>query len=245
MALVDNGTLTNASFVWRAGMTNWEPLAAVRAQLPAGTGERCAECGRGFPRTAMAQLDHAWICAECKPAFLQKLLQRVPTGNAAGVWRRRRELVVARHAALPDRCVKCNAAAHGVQLKRKLYWHHPALYLMILFPGLLIYAIVAIIVRKRATLQVGFCAAHRSLRRRDIYIGWLVAVLGIGCFFGAAATDWTGAFVGAGFGLLLGAVIWGMIRARVVTAKKIDEQHIYLTGACPEYLAELPEWTGA
>jgi len=55
-----------------------------------------------------------------------------PPPSMAGVWRDNKTLVMTKDALLPDQCVKCNAPAHGFKLKRKLTWHHPALYLIIL-----------------------------------------------------------------------------------------------------------------
>jgi hypothetical protein len=100
-----------------------------------------------------------------------------------GVWRDGIVLVMHKQAVLPDRCVKCNESVNGLRLKRKLSWHHPALYLMIFFPGLLFYAIVALIVRKTARIDVGICERHRSRRRIGIAVAWLIALLGFAMFF--------------------------------------------------------------
>ena len=248
-SLLGNGTLTTATLVWREGMETWLPLSTVRAQIMAGaasatgTMERCAECGLGFPRGDMIEFEKSWVCATCKPVFFQKLREGLPTGGGAGVWRRQRQLVVALSAALPDRCVKCNCDVAGSRLKRVLYWHHPALYLMILFPGLLIYAIVAMAVRKRAIIMIGLCAEHRSQRARAILIAWLLAVLGgCGAFYGIVNDGM--AYVGAGLLAVLVAMILGLVRGPVVQAKKIDGGHAYISGVCRKYLEQLPEWTG-
>ena len=251
-SLLRNGTLTSATLVWRDGMENWLPLSAVGQQFnlgvrvaaasPAGTLERCAECGLGFPRGDMIEFEKSWVCASCKPVFFQKLREGVPTGGATGVWRRKRQLVVALDAVLPDRCVKCNCDVGGARFKRVLYWHHPALYLMILFPSLLIYAIVALAVRKRAILMIGLCPEHRSQRTRAILIAWLLAVLG-GCGAFVGIMDEKGALAVAGFASLLIAMILGAVRGPVVQAKRIEHGQAHLSGVCRKYLEELPEWT--
>ena len=248
--LLRNGTLTAATLVWREGMETWVPLSTVRsepgagaASAPAGTLERCAECGLGFPRGDMIEFEKSWVCATCKPVFFQKLREGLPTGGGTGVWRRKRQLVVALSAVLPDRCVKCNCEVGGSRLKRNLYWHHPALYLMLIFPGLLIYAIVAMAVRRRATLMIGLCPEHRSQRTRAILIAWLLAVLGgCGAFHGIAHDEMP--YVGAGLLAVLVAMILGLVRGPVVQARKIDGGHAYLSGVCRKYLEQLPEWTG-
>src|SRR4051794_27642362 len=61
-------------------------------------------------------------------------------------------------ASFPKRCVVCNQP--GVKrLQRKLFWHPPGYYLLIL-AGALIYVIAAMTVRKRASFEVSLCAAH-------------------------------------------------------------------------------------
>ena len=49
-----------------------------------------------------------------------------------GVWRDKATLIMSKDAQLPARCIKCNAPATGARLKKKLSWHHPAIYLLIL-----------------------------------------------------------------------------------------------------------------
>src|SRR5690242_5147889 len=65
------------------------------------------------------------------------------THNLDAIWRNNAVLVMTKQALLPNRCVKCNAPAEE-QLKRKLTWHHPALYLLV-FISILVYAIVAMV----------------------------------------------------------------------------------------------------
>jgi hypothetical protein len=72
----------------------------------------------------------------------------------SGVWRDQSKMVVSKGALLADRCVKCNAPATGPRLKKKLSWHHPAIFILI-FVALLIYLIVAMILRKTAVLELG------------------------------------------------------------------------------------------
>ncbi len=49
----------------------------------------CYECGKIVDQTAMIQYSGSWICADCKPAFMQKLKEGVGvTGSLhyAGFW---------------------------------------------------------------------------------------------------------------------------------------------------------------
>ena len=45
-----------------------------------------------------------------------------------------------------------------------------------------------------------------------------------------------------GFILILGGLIWGMVKATVVTATRINDDYIWIRGVCKEYLASLPLW---
>jgi hypothetical protein len=67
-----------------------------------------------------------------------------------GAWREGDVLVLSKqHHVLPDRCVKCNAPAAGHRWEKRLYWHHPLIYLSLL-AGALIYVVIALIARKEA-----------------------------------------------------------------------------------------------
>jgi hypothetical protein len=86
-------------------------------------------------------------------------------------------LVVPRGAAFPANCVKCGEPAER-PWRKKFYWHNPLLYLLIIFPGLLIYAIIAMVVRKSIELAIPLCDVHHAERKRYILIG---TILLLGC----------------------------------------------------------------
>src|SRR5262249_48368291 len=81
-------------------------------------------------------------------------------------------------AALPPQCIKCGAPANGKPLVKTFYWHHPALYLVIL-AGVLIYAIVAIVVRKSIKVAVPLCAEHAKRRSIAVTLAWVLPLVGI------------------------------------------------------------------
>ena len=159
--------------------------------------------------------------------------------NSDSVWRKNSVLIMSRHALLPDRCIKCNEPAER-KLKRNLSWHHPALYLVI-FGGALFYVVLALILRKTARIEVGFCENHSALRRRDITITWGLGLLSAASFFLASQLDDL-TLVGIGSLLILATAIYGIARVKVVTPTKIDENLIWLKGFNRNYLADLPEW---
>ncbi|HVX63509.1 MAG TPA: hypothetical protein VHC19_23005 [Pirellulales bacterium] len=169
-----------------------------------------------------------------------------------GVWRDGRLLVMQKQAILPDRCVKCNQPAGGGRLTRKLSWHHPAFFLLIL-ASIWIYLIVVLIVRQTAKIDIGMCELHRRKRRNAILASWLIILAGIAAIVigTVASSDMGGptpAYVPALFigGLLafLGGLIYAAIAVPPVAPNKIDKDYVWLKKVHPAYLAELPEIAG-
>ena len=77
----------------------WSRLgAATAASANRGQGRSvmqaavCSQCGRVFPPGEMIQYGQQWVCAACKPAFVQKLKEgaSVASGDMVfgGFWRR-------------------------------------------------------------------------------------------------------------------------------------------------------------
>ena len=143
---------------------------------------------------------------------------------------------------MPDRCVRCNGPANGYRLKRQLYWHPPAYYLLILI-SILVYAIVAICIRKKARIHIGLCETHRAQRKWTMIGCWLAAVLGLVAIIGGAANE-NGLIGGLGIILMLGGLIWGVAKVPTVSAGKIDKDFVWVKGGGRPFLADLPEWTG-
>src|SRR5436309_2493776 len=158
--MVRSGKLSPSNLVWSQGMPQWQPYATVHANVPpdlaGGQTARCVECGQSVHTDNMLRYEQSWVCAKCKPIFFQRLKEGAPPSASMMIWRSGPLLVMSQGARLPDRCVKCNAPANGQRLTRKLYWHSPYLYLLILL-NLLIYALVAIFVRKKARVEIGLC----------------------------------------------------------------------------------------
>jgi hypothetical protein len=213
------------------------------------TSWKCAECGLvNFATSVNCKRCGAALATSGVPAELQPngivledgyVLPPPPTG---GVWRDNSTLVMMKEAPLPDRCVKCNAPANGVRLRRSLSWHHPVLYLLI-FVGVLIYVILAAVLSKRAMIYIGLCAEHIRRRRKMIAAGWALLVAGLVSAIAAFANDYpTGGMLG--LGVFLFALVWLIMISRVVTPKKIDDRLVWLNGVNSAYLSQLPPWQG-
>jgi uncharacterized RDD family membrane protein YckC len=118
--LVQTGKVQPDTLVWHEGLANWQPYLSVKPsptlaaapgapsglRLPSGsTGATaadtaappvaevvCAECGKIFSRDNAIQYGTLWVCAECKPVFMQRIKEgaTLPTAvgamNYAGFW---------------------------------------------------------------------------------------------------------------------------------------------------------------
>lgn len=107
-ALVQAGTITSATLVWREGMADWKPYASVAAPPPpppptgggaplesplgmgagdaaaaANTGPTavCSECGRIVPAADTVALQGRAVCASCKPQVVQRMAEGAHIGG--------------------------------------------------------------------------------------------------------------------------------------------------------------------
>ena len=157
---------------------------------------------------------------------------------AQGCWRIGRDtLFVSRYADLPQRCVKCNEPAHKAPKRRSYYWHSSGWYLLILV-SLILYAVAAMFVRKKAEASPALCASHASQRTRRV-LGAFAAVIG-GCLAAWVALlyqrpDIALLFFIAGLLTSIGIAIW----ARIIYAVQIDERGARFKGCGPAFLDSL------
>ncbi|MGE8287888.1 MAG: hypothetical protein ACN6RG_08015 [Stenotrophomonas sp.] len=150
-------------------------------------------------------------------------------------WRDGAELLVRPGADLPRSCVKCGDPASEYR-SRTFYWHSPWLYLLILL-HMAVYLIVALIVRKPASHQVGLCARHQGQRRNFILMAWLSLVPLIGGFMFER-----GGMILLGVLLFLVMLFWGLLGMRVLKPKKITPELAVYAGVSPRLLASLPRY---
>ncbi len=118
---------------------------------------------------------------------------------------------------LPPPCVKCGAPANGKPVDKNFSWHHPALYLLIL-AGVLVYAIVAVIVRKSVRLRVPLCAQHAQRRSLAITLAWVIPLVGIADAFILPRLGTDGGWVAliTVVFVLTGIVIWAVASINIV-----------------------------
>ena len=164
--------------------------------------------------------------------------------NGTGVWRTGDLLVMQKGANLPNRCLVCNQPA-SVQFPKKMYWHSPWIYLL-LIPSILIYAIVAMIARKKADVVLPLCTEHSDKRKRATTIGSLLIVFGLVAMFGSCTQAGEGSgdtfamILGIGTLVLFVGLIVLAVGSNLIVPKKIDDYYVWLRKVSASYLATLP-----
>lgn len=165
-----------------------------------------------------------------------------PAAGSGGTWRDGTLLVLVPDASLPHRCVKCNEPADEPTKSRRVYWHSPWIYALILI-NVLVYALVALIVRKKAVIAPGLCSTHKSRRRTVIAIAWALLLAGIALVTLGVRSN-AGGQVLSGLLLILIAAIVSTSGVRILRAKRIDAQYVRLKGCGTAFLDSMPPFAG-
>jgi hypothetical protein len=153
-------------------------------------------------------------------------------------------LIFHKLARLPDFCLKSNVPTTQ-RLQRRLTWHHPLLYLLLISP--LIYILVALLVSKAASIQIPLDERFKKKRIRNMLVAWGIVFASIGCLVMAGTIETQSKGIALCFVilfpvlLLIGALV-GLYGCRVVYAKKIDRHFVFLKGTCAEFRKRFPEW---
>ena len=192
--------------------------------------------GEGPPPT------HCPDCASAatEPEFAPEASTALDQLLEAEVWREGDRLAMQKMEELPEACVRCNAPAEDPPISMTVFWHHPAIYLLCL-GGPLVYLIGAVASRKRAPLRIPVCARHRAHRRNLVIATWALVVLGFAAFILGTREEsevllWTGLIAWTV------AFVPGILASRrPLFAVKMDYDYVWLKGACPAYLARLPD----
>jgi uncharacterized RDD family membrane protein YckC len=93
-ALFQSGTITLDTLVWREGLAEWLPYRQLRDATASAGGSGaigteakpqavCAECGNLFPADETIRYGDVRVCANCKPAFLQKIQEGAAINTGA------------------------------------------------------------------------------------------------------------------------------------------------------------------
>jgi len=99
-SLIKARKIDSQTLVWQPGMKGWEQLGIyVRRKTQGGAQtvqpaaqvrqSLCSECGRAFAEDDMIRFAESWVCASCKPLFVQKIKEGVTLSGEmayAGFW---------------------------------------------------------------------------------------------------------------------------------------------------------------
>ena len=162
--------------------------------------------------------------------------------STENLWRDGKILVMRPGSQLPPRCVKCNAPAELPLKSRQVYWHPPWVYLFAVL-ALLLYPIVAVLVRQRATFAPGLCPVHRHRRWLGIALGWGGSATALLLMFLGGTYDYSALMV-LGLLLFLGAILAGIILTHLLQPERIDQDFIRLKGCGPAFLDTFPQFHG-
>lgn len=93
--LVSTGKIRTDTLVWNLSLSDWQEYGRVSGNSGSGadTGGAdrafCSECGKSFSRGDMIHYGDSWVCASCKPVFVQKIKEGVTVSGLvqyAGFW---------------------------------------------------------------------------------------------------------------------------------------------------------------
>ncbi len=109
-ALIETGVIDQDTLVWNETLPKWARYGKIRSKTPqsadahsttpqpapasgpatfARKSAQCHECGNVFPQEEMIRFQNAWVCANCKPIFAQKLREGTVLADEmvyAGFW---------------------------------------------------------------------------------------------------------------------------------------------------------------
>jgi hypothetical protein len=167
-----------------------------------------------------------------------------------GLYRKGRQLVMHKMAHLPNRCVKTNKPTGSERVCRHFAWVNPLLLLLSLPLAGVPFFVVWCFRRKEATIYLALSDEWLGKRRRTRRIFWWLGLLGtaigIPCYGVVVITN--GHSIWAAGGLALGAAVFlaGAFyhgkNSYMVRPVRITDDHVWLEGVHPDYLADLPPW---
>ncbi|MCE7973934.1 MAG: hypothetical protein DYG92_06340 [Leptolyngbya sp. PLA1] len=167
----------------------------------------------------------------------------LPGAVSPQLWRQGNILLVPAGLALPDVCVKCASPAAGRRRTVKLLWHEQWIYLLILV-AVIVYAVVATIMNKKTTLDIGYCARCQARRRTHLLIAWLIVLAGVGGVVAAIALE-DGAYAAVGCVAIFAGLIWAIVATPILKPTRIDDWgNAWVKGVHQDFLSQVPEWRG-
>lgn len=151
-------------------------------------------------------------------------LEASPVGTTGdGVWREGRRLVAVDGARFPARCVVCNSE-EDLRWRRHHVARHPVWLLALIFVpyGVLVYLVLALVLRRRGSVWLAVCGAHVRRRRWAHGLFAIAIVAGVALCRDALTTISATLAVGSVFAVLALIVAWFGV-TRLATPRHIGD----------------------
>ncbi len=151
---------------------------------------------------------------------------------------------------LPGVCAKCGDKAVAAPAKR-FSWYPPWIVVLI-FVGLLLYVIVAMVLTKRMTVRLPFCERHRNYwRNRALFmygglLGFLLAAIAFGILAGTIDNQNVSNIFGVACGvsavlLLVWLIVAAIMQAAGIKANEITDRSITLAALSKDFVEAIRE----
>ncbi|HEY7153245.1 MAG TPA: hypothetical protein VH575_04725 [Gemmataceae bacterium] len=158
---------------------------------------------------------------------------------------------------LPDLCMQCGAPS-SLRKSKKFAWFPPWIWILLFVCGLLPFAIVALIMTKRRTVNVPLCEEHKNhwMWRQAIVVGSFLALFAIGFVAYISLIDEQPGGNGNPFagmlclGVVIGLIIWLIaavsLHVTSIRPTEITDTSITLAGVSEAFVQEYEgEWRPA
>ena len=152
---------------------------------------------------------------------------------------------------LPEVCMQCGAPA-TLRKSKTFSWFPQWVWVLLFVCNVVIFAIVAMIMTKRRSVQVPLCEEHKNhwVWRQLVVVGSLLGLLAVGVASVAVldnegGNDPFGGILCAGSLILLVAwvIMAVIVQSTSIRAKEITDRGIVLSGVSPEFIkAYEEEW---
>jgi hypothetical protein len=103
------------------------------------------------------------------------------------------------------------------------------------------FAVIAIVLQKKATVHVPLCELHLQKRKRSILIAWCLSLGGLALAIVGPMYVEPALMIPLGILVFIIGVALGVIAANPLKPRKIDPPYAYLKGACELFLTQLPD----
>ena len=174
--------------------------------------------------------------------------------SSPGVYRAGKCFVMRRGAELPECCVMSGEPNHGRMLKRRVTWTPSGMYFLLVllllpFLGCLVVVvlfalvIVVLVAQKSAKLEFPVSDVWLAKRRQRLIFGWGLIASVIPIFFllrtFGSSDGWLVGIAVAAVAVCAGLVV--LYPSQFLRAEAISGDVVWLRGAHPDFIAQLPE----